>query len=196
MGAGEVLPGRGPGHEVNLSDDRVIDEFEELLAAGGSSASLSGEEYRRRLFGALGSDSLLRSDMQALPFGSGSGFESDLVAGNGYVFCVRIGSSPKPWFRYVAADEQWRVKTNEHGVPVISADTLTALRVADPQDSSKSRWLPDDVYDHAFDAWSVARDDCFATWSSLTDPSALEPDLPLSFSRCLLFGHSVWWVLG
>ncbi len=42
VGAGEVLPGRGPGHEVNLADDRVIDEFEKLLDAGGSSASLSG----------------------------------------------------------------------------------------------------------------------------------------------------------
>ena len=53
VGAGEVLPGRGPGHEVNLADDQVIDEFEKLLDAGGSSASLSGEEYRRRLFGAF-----------------------------------------------------------------------------------------------------------------------------------------------
>ena len=53
VGAGEVLPGRGPGHEVNLADDQVIDEFEKLLDAGGSSASLSGEEYRRRLYGAF-----------------------------------------------------------------------------------------------------------------------------------------------
>jgi hypothetical protein len=45
--------GTGPGHEVNLADDEVIDEFEKLLDAGGSSASLSGEEYRRRLYGRL-----------------------------------------------------------------------------------------------------------------------------------------------
>ena len=32
---------------------QVIDEFEKLLDAGGSSASLSGEEYRRRLYGAF-----------------------------------------------------------------------------------------------------------------------------------------------
>ena len=37
---GEVLPGRGPGHEVNLADDQVVDEFEKLFDAGGSSASL------------------------------------------------------------------------------------------------------------------------------------------------------------
>ncbi len=49
VGAGEVLPGRGPGHEVNLADDQVVDDFEKLLDTGGSSASLSGEEYRRRL---------------------------------------------------------------------------------------------------------------------------------------------------
>lgn len=31
-----ILPGRGPGHEVNLADDQVVDEFEKLLDASGS----------------------------------------------------------------------------------------------------------------------------------------------------------------
>lgn len=96
VGAGEVLPGRGPGHEVNLADDRVIDEFEKLLDAGGSSASLSGEEYRRRLFGAFNMEPVLKSDVLSLPHGSGSGFVNPVVRGNGYVFCVKIGKSAKP----------------------------------------------------------------------------------------------------
>lgn len=181
VGAGEVLPGRGPGREVNLADDHVVDEFERLLEAGGSSASLSGEEYRRRLFGALSMDVLLKSDVLRLPFGSGSGFVNPLVRGNGYVFCVRVGSSPKPWFRYVATDEHWAVRYGVDDAPIVSTDTLLSLRVADPRNADSERWLPENVYDKAFDAWAVARDDVYEAWSQLTDPNAFQPDLPLSF---------------
>lgn len=181
VGAGEVLPGRGPGHEVNLADDHVVDEFERLLEAGGSSASLSGEEYRRRLSGALSMDVLLKSDALRLPYGSGSGFVNPLVRGNGYVFCVRVGSSPKPWFRYVATDEHWAVRYGVDDAPIVSTDTLLSLRVADPRNADCERWLPEDVYDKAFDAWAVAREDVYEAWSQLTDPNAFQPDLPLSF---------------
>jgi len=180
VGAGEVLPGRGPGFEVNLADDDVIQEFEELLNAGGASASLSGEEYRRRLFSAFGSEPIVRADVLGLPYGSGSGFVNPLVHGNGYVFCIRLGSSPKPWFRYVAADEQWRVREVD-GRPVVYDDTLVALRVADPGEQGTERWVPDEVFDGAFDAWEVARDNAFSSWLDLTDPNAFQPDLPLSF---------------
>lgn len=181
VGAGEVLPGRGPGHEVNLADDQVVEEFERLLDAGGSSASLSGEEYRRRLFGALSIDVLLKSDVLGLPYGSGSGFVNPLVRGNGYVFCVKVGSSPKPWFRYIATDEHWSVRCDAEGTPIVSPDTLLSLRVADPQNVGTERWLPEAVYDKAFDAWTVARDGIYQAWCQLTDPNAFQPDLPLSF---------------
>jgi hypothetical protein len=181
VGAGEVLPGRGPGYDVNLADSNVTDEFEKLLDTGGSSASLSGEEYRRRLFSAFDAEPLLRSEIVSLPYGSGSGFESTIVHGNGYVFCIKIGTSPKPWFRFVPTDDEWSVRYTEDGAPVVSADTLIALRVADPQTAVTVRWLPDDVYDKAFDAWEVARSSVYATWTELTDPNALQPDIPLSF---------------
>ena len=181
VGAGEVLPGRGAGHEVNLADTQVTDEFERLLDAGGSSASLSGEEYRRRLYGAFGLDPLTRRDVLALPYGSGSGFESPVIHGNGYVFCIRIGNSPKPWFRYVPTDHEWVVIPDANGDPATLSDTLVSLRVADPQSTVTERWLPDEVYDKAFDAWEVARDNAYTTWTELTDPNALQPDLPLSF---------------
>ncbi|MEP9385573.1 SNF2-related protein [Nocardioides cheoyonin] len=181
VGAGEVLPGRGPGHEVNLADDQVIDEFEKLLDSGGSSASLSGEEYRRRLFGAFNMEPVLKSDVLSLPYGSGSGFVNPVVRGNGYVFCVKIGKSAKPWFRYVPAHDDWTLRRTEDGEPIVSSDTLISLRVADPQNSNAERWLPEDVYDHAFDAWEVARNSVYATWKELTDPNAFQPDLPLSF---------------
>jgi Helicase conserved C-terminal domain/PLD-like domain/SNF2-related domain len=181
VGAGEVLPGRGPGHEVNLADDQVIDEFEKLLDAGGSSASLSGEEYRRRLYGAFDMEPLLKADVLSLPYGSGSGFVNPVVHGNGYVFCVKIGNSAKPWFRYVPAADDWSIRYTEDGLPVVSSDTLISLRVADPENTTAERRLPDDVYDKAFDAWKVARDSAYTVWKELTDPNAFQPDLPLSF---------------
>lgn len=181
VGAGEVLPGRGPGHEVNLADDEVADEFERLLDTGGSSASLSGEEYRRRLFGGFDMEPLMRSDVLSLPFGSGSGFVNPAVQGNGYVFCIKIGAGGKPWFRYVPTAEDWTVRLGEDGASIVSSDTLISLRVADPQDAVAERWLPPDVYDKAFDAWEVARRDVYGVWKELTDPNAFQPDLPLSF---------------
>jgi hypothetical protein len=181
VGAGEVLPGRGPGHEVNLADDQVVDEFEKLLDAGSSSASLSGEEYRRRLYGAFNMEPLLKADVLSLPYGSGSGFVNPVVRGNGYVFCVKVGNSAKPWFRYVPAADDWSVRYSEDGLAVVSSDTLISLRVADPENTTAERWLPDEVYDRAFDAWIIARDSAYAAWKELTDPNAFQPDLPLSF---------------
>lgn len=181
VGAGEVLPGRGPGHEVNLADDQVVDEFEKLLDAGGSSASLSGEEYRRRLYDAFGMEPMLKTDVISLPYGSGSGFVNPVVHGNGYVFCIKIGQSEKPWFRYVPVSDDWCIKYNEDGQPFVSPDTLIALRAADPLHGTAERWLPDKVYDKAFDAWEVARNSAYDAWNELTDPNAFQPDLPLAF---------------
>ncbi|ANE80646.1 helicase [Mycobacterium adipatum] len=181
VGAGEVLPGRGPGHEVNLADDQVVDEFEKLLDAGGSSASLSGEEYRRRLYDAFGMEPMLKTDVISLPYGSGSGFVNPVVHGNGYVFCIKIGQSEKPWFRYVPVSDDWCIKYNEDGQPFVSPDTLIALRAADPLHGTAERWLPDTVYDKAFDAWEVARNSAYDAWNELTDPNAFQPDLPLAF---------------
>ncbi len=181
VGAGEVLPGRGPGHEVNLADDQVVDEFEKLLDAGGSSASLSGEEYRRRLYDAFGTDPMLKTDVVSLPYGSGSGFVNPVVHGNGYVFCIKIGRSAKPWFRYVPVNDDWSIRYDEERRPFVSPDTLLGLRAADPLRSDAERWLPDGVYDKAFDAWEVARDSAYAAWNELTDPNAFQPDLPLAF---------------
>lgn len=181
VGAGQVLPGRGPGHDVNLHDDTVVDEFEKLLDTGGSSASLSGEEYRRRLYDAFVQITVDKGDVLSLPFGSGSGFESSAALGNGYVFCIKIGDSPKPWFRYVPADDDWNVTEAPDGAPVVSADTLMSLRVADPGNQHTARALPDHVYEKAFDAWEVARDHAHAAWTELTDPNAFQPEVPLSF---------------
>ena len=66
-------------------------------------------------------------------------------------------------------------------IPVVPSDTLISLRVADPQNANSERWLPDEVYDNAFDEWEAARDSAYTAWKELTDPNAFQPDLPLSF---------------
>ncbi len=144
------------------------------MDTGGSSACLSGEEYRRWLFGALNLEPWLRADVQSLPYGSGSGLENPAVHGNGYVFCVKIGNSPRPWFRYVPVDGNWDVLHTEDGETVVSADTLISLRVADPQRATAERRLPDDVYESAFNAWKVAQESVFSAWKALTDPNAFQ----------------------
>src|SRR5262249_55671569 len=98
--------------------------------------------------------------------------------------------SPTPWFRYVPVNETWSVITDAAGNPAgVSSETLVSLRVADTQTATTVRWLPNEVYDKAFDAWEAARDSAYAAWNDLTAPNAVQPDLPLSFrdAHALLF---------
>lgn len=177
VGTGGVLPGRRNSDPLDFTDpDRAVAEIEDLLENRGSSAALSGEEYRRRLFNAFQGDPSLRAAVDELPYGSGSGFEHPRLRLNGYVFCIRIGDEPTPWFRWVECDAEWRPT----GRPT-SDDTLASLIAADPGGPGAERSLPEEAYDRAFDAWVHARDDVFERWSALTDPSALAPDLPPAF---------------
>lgn len=187
VGTGGVLPGRRSSDPLDFTDpDRAVAEIEDLLENRGSSAALSGEEYRRRLFNAFQGDPSLRPAVEELPYGSGSGFIHPRLRTNGYVFCIRIGDEPTPWFRWVECDEDWR-PTGQ----AASGDTLASLIAADPGGPGTDRVLSDDAYDRAFDAWVHARDDVFTKWNALTDPSALAPDLPPAFrdARQLVLRH-------
>jgi hypothetical protein len=187
VGTGEVLPGRPASPEVILTDpDEAVEQIEDMIERGGSSAALSGEEYRRRLFNAREQDPVLAAEFQELPYGSGSGFENPHAVGNGYVFCVRIADHPQPWFRYVRTDSDWNVlfaapSPDAEPVPQIYADTLSSLVAADPSGPDTPRWMTDEVYDKAFDAWLIARDSVHQAWEKLTDPFNLQPDVPKAF---------------
>lgn len=182
VGTGEVLPGQiAASSDVILTDpDQAVSQIEELVKLGGSSAALSGEEYRRRLFNSNQQDPMLAVEYKALPYGSGSGFENPRMHANCYVFCVKIADHPQPWFRYVQVDEDWNVVEGAEG-PAVTGDTLGCLVAADPGDAYTERWMTDEVYDHAFDAWTVARDSVHHSWETLTDPLNLQPDVPKSF---------------
>ena len=184
VGAGVVLPGRIPGKQIIFADtreqiDQLYNENPELLESRGSSAALSGEEYRRRLSLEM-KDPFTRHDVEALPYGSGSGFENPRIRGNGYVFCIKIGNHEKPWFRFIPVDAHWKPLL-EDGQNVVNDDMLASLVAADPENSTKERWMTSEVYDRAFEAWAVARDSAFSAWSYLTDPINLKPDSPKAF---------------
>ena len=190
VGAGEVLPGRGPGHEVNLADDQVIDEFEKLLDAGGSSASLSGEEYRRRLFGAFSMDPVNKADI----------LEPAVRIGQR----LREPGRPRQRLRLLHQDRHQRQAvvplrpgdrrldrhdTARMALPIVSSDTLISLRVGDPQNATAERWLPEEVYDKAFDAWEVARDSVLHDMEGAHRPQRLPARLAALVPRRLHARH-------
>jgi hypothetical protein len=182
VGVGTVLPGQIADStvEVLLHDARadIIDLYHEdptLLFEGGGSEALSGEEYRRRLSEALKMANVKREVLQ-LPFGSGSGFVSPKVSQPGYVFCVRIGDEEKPWFRFVAVDDEtWKPLDGMEGEPMILDDTLTCLIAADPGSISGEQHVSAQALAKVFEAWEVVQANIYDRWTFLTDPANLEP---------------------
>ncbi len=181
VGAANVLPDRDNTFDVIFHDPaKIEEEFEQLLLKGGVGGALSGEEFRRRLFNQLENFKQQEEVIRNLPFGSGSGFVSDRVNQNGYVFCSRIGDSKDPWFRYVAADEAWKVSYFEDK-PRLANEQLVSLGIADPGSESMARVMPEEAYSGAFDAWQVAQKSIHEDWQKLTDPNNLIAPLPKSF---------------
>lgn len=184
VGAGVVLPGRKAGKQIIFADtkeqiNQLYAENPELLEARGNNAALSGEEYRRRLANEM-KDPYVKDAVNRLPYGSGSGFINDKIKTNGFVFCMRIGEHEKPWFRFVPVDQKW-MPIVENGSTLVYDDMLASLVAADPILATKERWLPSEVYESAFDAWTVARRSAYDAWMFLTDPNNLLPDSPKAF---------------
>jgi hypothetical protein len=190
IGMGEIIPGQRAKPNLDLIHNdiaieldgvkQIADENAEILIARGGAAALSGEEYRRRLAKALRNEGT-RGEVMGLPFGSGSGFTSSRIRQAGWVFCAKIADHPKPWFRFVAADSQyWQPKLNSDGLPLVIADTLTSLVAADPGGEATEVYLPESAATGVYDAWEIASRDIFDTWSWMTDPRNLRPDVPLA----------------
>jgi ERCC4-related helicase len=198
--------------EILHHDNRgaILEIFEgnaRLLLEGGGNEALSGEEFRRRLNRAMGNPATERTVLD-LPYGAGSGFVTDRVRQAGYVFCVRIGDHPTPWFRFIAADaETWTTLERPAGpvtqgeevqewVPWIETDTLTSLMAADPRHPDVEQQLSDAASQQVFDAWAKVRAEIHETWTRLTDPAFLAPKVDLALRQAidLVFAHGT--VLG
>lgn len=108
IGAGQVLPGFRSKFEVNLGAtleeiEKLRQENPDLFENRGSSAAVSGEEFRRRLTQAM-ADPFTSQAVTGLPWMSGSGFINPKAPRSGYVFCMRMGDHAKPWFRFVPVE--------------------------------------------------------------------------------------------
>jgi len=189
IGTGTVLPGQISKTEVVLSDTReqieqLLEERADLFEKSDNSAALSGEEYRKTLTKSF-SDSRSKSMVMDLPYGSGSGFINPNAKSNGFVFCIKMGSHPKPWFRWVPTDEEWNftITIDENGQTLFNLDddTLISLIHADPKSETTPRHLLDLAYEKAFSAWELASTDAYSKWIYLSDPNNLKPDVEKAF---------------
>ncbi len=187
IGMGQVIPGQiadptweGTLHDIQQQIQDIHDEKTDLLENRGGSASLSGEEYRRRLEKAFG-DPRVKGDVTGLPYCAGSGFVSSRISNPGWVFCTRIAEHPQPWFRFVAADAEWQPYRREGtDEPWIVDDTLTSLVAADPGGPDTEQYIPAAAQAGVFAAWALAEKNIFDKWSRLSDPANLQPDVPLA----------------
>lgn len=188
VGTGTVLPGVSafPPRDHYDADD-LVEEIETLVESGGGSAAGSGEEYRRRLANALDEEAGLRTTLEQLPHGVGSGFENPNVAGNSFVFCMRMGHSGRVWFRNVAVGDDWNAVDSEESGRPVEDDSLASLVAADPGGPGRARDLPAEAFRAAYEAWALARDDAHDEWMRSTDPNALAGALPLAFREAAQF---------
>ena len=201
VGQGKVIPNQVSISEVNIADKREIDEritAEQQLIIdlfnGDASvleraeSAMSGEELRRRLSNSM-EDTYIRDKIRSLPFGSGSGFESESLATKAYVFCARVGNHPEPRFAVVPVNSNWQVQLDEANKPIVNREKLIALSVADPSMEDKPRVLSDKSFDAAYDAWAAAQKRIHEDWMQLGDPAAFRPDVPAAFQRAILLVH-------
>jgi hypothetical protein len=168
--------------ETREEIERLRRQDPTLFEAGGESGTAySGEEYRQELRRAL-EDPALAERIKTLPWGSGSGMAID-GAQPGFVFCVRVGDSAQPLFRWVGMADL--------DEPRIVGDTLACLAHAHA-DASTARVLDEETHRLAYRAWAAARRDVFDEWMRATDPRELQPEVPRAMrdAAALLTTHT------
>ncbi len=88
------------------------------------------------------------------------------------MFCVRVADRPTPQFRYV------RPAAGDNPAEIVD-DTLACLDRVRPRDEwSTPRDLSTEVYEVAFDAWSLAKEHVVERWNFLADPANIAPVVP------------------
>ncbi len=176
IGVGKILPEQGAHADINFTEtreeiERIRNEDAALFERGGTAkGALSGEEFRQELRQAL-EDAGLAEQIKSLPWGSGSGMAVGAAsAGEGYVFCARVGDHPAPVFRFVSRE-------GSSAIGVID-ETLACLHRARPPLGLETPRVLEEVDTlGAFDAWELARDDIVDKWNFMSDKANLEPHI-------------------
>lgn len=165
----------------------IKDEDAALFDDDHEPGALSGEEFRKILADAMDNPTT-RDKVENLPWVAGSGFRTD--RNPGFVFCARVGDHHEPVFRWVPVTADGTPEADADGNPVTSGQTLQALSRAQC-DPATERVLPDEARQAAYAAWEVARDDIFAEWEQLSDPTQVVVPVPKSMRRAkeLLVTH-------
>ena len=193
VGVGEVLPGqlRSEGFITDTRDEiqRINANDAALFERGGTKrGALSGEEFRQELRKAM-QNSHLAAEIEALPWGSGSGMsllprgaDAEFID---YVFCARVADWKRSQFRCI------RVPSLDSAVPV-NSETLYCLDIARPRlQADTRRELADSTADAVFDAWKRAQADIVEKWNLAADPANLQQPVakPLRDAAEVLRNH-------
>ena len=184
VGVGDVIPGQKMKRiEANFAYTReqiemLREQRPEFFEAGGDSAAVSGEEYRRKLEVAL-QDGTLKRQVLNLPAGAGSGLISPLAEEHGWVFMARVSAGEQSAARaaFVSATEDWQILRDELGEPMVDLREMQGLSLADPGSADVATVLPDAAYQGAFAAWTAAHSAITREWARLTDGKNLQPDV-------------------
>lgn len=161
---------------------RQLQAEDNRLLVEGAAHALGGEEFRQQLRQVRDHPEVMRR-ITDLPYGSGSGF-ARTGGRTGWVFCARVADHPRPVFRHLPVTPgTWDLErttdpeTGEERI-VVEDKVLTCLAVAEPFPNDTPRVLPDDIAEHAYDAWEAARADIVERWNWATDPANLLPRIP------------------
>ena len=172
------------GEQLDIAYAHTREEIAKLLEDNPDlfnpeeARALGGEEFRQQLRQVMGNPSQL-AEIQALPWGSGSGF---LRQGGtpGWVFCARVADHPSPIFRFIQSDSANGdpVAPEPSTGPSPSQSALACLTVAQPFPTDIERTVPDEMISNVFDAWDFARTSIVEAWQFQTDPANLTPAVP------------------
>lgn len=147
-----------------------------------STASYSGEEYRRDLRHGLKHH---EDTITSLPWGAGSG---KIGSTPGYFFCARVGDNE--FFRFVPVNSVNNLSPVTEEDDVIT-ETLPCIRRVECSEGTE-RVLPSTMQEHVYDAWKVAKQSILDEWEYKTDQRNIQPDVRKLFREVGEHVRSHW----
>ena len=115
-----------------------------------------------------------RERIENLPWKVGSGMRKG--ARPGVFFCAVVGRESefeRTYLRFVAADEDWRPRSDGDAIERELGTCLRSIECA----ADTATWYPEDLRERAHDFWDVAQGDILLDWMRETDPVNLQPSV-------------------